>query len=113
MLTAYLLCGEHEVTVYEANDYIGGHTNTIEATAKGTRYALDTGFIVFNQETYPNFIKLMHRLDVPCQTSDLSFSVSCDEPVWNTGPPSWKRCSPRGFRAPLGVPLRHHPLRRL
>jgi len=79
MLTAYLLCEEHEVTVYEANDYIGGHTNTIDATASGKRYALDTGFIVFNQETYPNFIKLMHRLDVPYQPSDMSFSVSCEE----------------------------------
>jgi uncharacterized protein len=79
MLTAYLLCEEHEVTVFEANDYIGGHTNTIDATIQGKRYALDTGFIVFNQDTYPNFIKLMHRLDVPYQPSDMSFSVSCDK----------------------------------
>jgi predicted NAD/FAD-binding protein len=79
MLAAYLLCEEHQVTVYEANDYIGGHTNTIEATVSGRRYALDTGFIVFNQETYPNFIKLMRRLNVPYQPSDMSFSVSCDE----------------------------------
>jgi predicted NAD/FAD-binding protein len=71
MLTDYLLCEEQEVTVYEANDYIGGHTNTIEATVNGRCYALDTGFIVFNQETYPNFIKLMHRLDVPYQPSDM------------------------------------------
>lgn len=79
MLTAYLLCEEHEVTVFEANDYIGGHTNTIDATVNGKSYALDTGFIVFNQETYPNFIKLMHRLGVPYQTSDMSFSVSCEK----------------------------------
>jgi uncharacterized protein len=79
MLTAYLLCEDHEVTVYEANDYIGGHTNTIDATVNSKSYALDTGFIVFNQETYPNFIKLMHRLDVPYQPSNMSFSVSCIE----------------------------------
>jgi len=79
MLAAHLLCEDHEVTVYEANDYIGGHTNTIDATVTGKRYALDTGFIVFNQETYPNFIKLMHRLDVPYQPSTMSFSVSCDD----------------------------------
>lgn len=57
--------------MYEAEDYIGGHSNSIEATVNGRRYALDTGFIIFNLETCPNFIKLMHRLDVPCQTSDM------------------------------------------
>lgn len=56
MLAAHLLCEDYEMTVYEVNDYIGGHTNTIDATVIGKRYALDTGFIVFNQETYPNFI---------------------------------------------------------
>ncbi|HOI14774.1 MAG TPA: hypothetical protein PK036_00390 [Geobacteraceae bacterium] len=44
--------------MYEANDYIGGHTNTIDATVRGRRYALDTGFIVSNQDTYPDFIRL-------------------------------------------------------
>lgn len=79
MLTAYLLCEEHEVTVFEANDYIGGHTNTIEARIDGQHHALDTGFIVFNQDTYPNFIKLLHRLQIAYQPSEMSFSVSCVE----------------------------------
>jgi predicted NAD/FAD-binding protein len=78
MVAAYLLSEEHAVTVFEANDYIGGHTNTIPvATAQGT-HAVDTGFVVFNDRTYPNFTKLLTRLGVASQPSTMSFSVKCE-----------------------------------
>ncbi len=77
MTAAYLLSEDHEVVLFEANDYIGGHTNTAEVTFNGRRYPVDTGFIVFNAKTYPNFVKLMKRLGVGWQNSVMSFSVQC------------------------------------
>jgi uncharacterized protein len=77
MVTAYLLSGEHEVILYEAGNYIGGHTHTLDIPAEGRQFAVDTGFIVFNSKTYPNFIKLMQTLGVGWQPSDKSFSVHC------------------------------------
>ncbi|MEJ2096893.1 MAG: FAD-dependent oxidoreductase, partial [Deltaproteobacteria bacterium] len=77
LVAAYLLSEEHEITVFEANDYIGGHTHTIDVPLNGRTYAVDTGFIVFNENTYPNFIKLMQRLGVAAQPSSMSFSVQC------------------------------------
>jgi predicted NAD/FAD-binding protein len=74
---AYLLSPEHEVTVYESNDYIGGHTRTIDVPVNGQTYAVDTGFIVFNEKTYTHFIRLMKQLDVGWKNSDMSFSVQC------------------------------------
>jgi predicted NAD/FAD-binding protein len=62
MVAAYLLCQDHDVVVFEANDYIGGHTNTIDVELNGANYPVDTGFIVFNEDTYPNFVKLMNQL---------------------------------------------------
>jgi predicted NAD/FAD-binding protein len=79
MTAAYLLSEEHEVIVYEANDYIGGHTNTVDIHLNGDRYAVDTGFIVFNEKTYPNFVKLMNRLGVDWKLSNMSFSVQCQK----------------------------------
>ena len=79
LTSAYLLNEDHEVVVYEANDYIGGHTNTVDVSLNGQQYAVDTGFIVFNEKTYPNFLKLMKRLGVGWQNSVMSFSVQCDK----------------------------------
>jgi predicted NAD/FAD-binding protein len=76
LATAHLLCDDHEITVFEANDYLGGHTNTIDVPLEGTTWAVDTGFIVFNERTYPNFIRLLERLQVASQPSVMSFSVS-------------------------------------
>jgi predicted NAD/FAD-binding protein len=78
MVAAYLLHQEHEITVFEANDYIGGHTNTIDVEQDGMTYAVDTGFIVYNDWTYPNFIKLLAKLGVATQPSSMSFSVRDD-----------------------------------
>jgi len=79
MTAAYLLSEENEVVVFEANDYIGGHTNTVDVSLNGQQYAVDTGFIVFNEKTYPNFVKLMKRLGVGWQNSVMSFSVQCEK----------------------------------
>lgn len=77
LTAAHLLCGEHEITLFEANDYLGGHTNTLDVKHDGRQYAVDTGFIVFNERTYPDFIKLLARLGVPSQPSVMSFAVDC------------------------------------
>lgn len=79
LTAAYLLHRDHEMTVFEANDYIGGHTHTIDVEADGRQYAIDTGFIVFNDWTYPHFIALLDRLGVPSQPTDMSFSVRCEQ----------------------------------
>ena len=79
MTAAYLLSEDHEVVVYEANDDIGGHTNTAEVSMNGEEYAVDTGFIVFNEKTYPNFVKLLTRLGIGWQNSLMSFSVQCEK----------------------------------
>ena len=79
MTAAYLLSEDHEVVLFEANDYIGGHTHTVDVSLNGDRYAVDTGFIVFNERTYPNFVKLMRRLGVDWQDSVMSFSVQCEK----------------------------------
>lgn len=79
LVTAYLLSHDHDLTVFEAGDEVGGHTHTVEVpTAEGT-CAVDTGFIVFNAKTYPNFIKLLQQLRVAWQPSNMSFSVQCDK----------------------------------
>jgi uncharacterized protein len=75
---AYHLSRRHEVTVFEAADYIGGHTHTVEVEKEGELSNIDTGFIVFNDRTYPNFISLMQELRVPYQPSEMSFSVRND-----------------------------------
>ncbi|WP_112477854.1 NAD(P)/FAD-dependent oxidoreductase [Vibrio variabilis] len=71
----YYLHKDHEVTLYEANDYIGGHTATIDIEHEGKHYAVDTGFIVYNDRTYPNFIKMMNEVGVRGNPTQMSFSV--------------------------------------
>lgn len=78
-VAAYHLNKSHDITVYEANDYIGGHTHTHEISHKGKQYCVDTGFIVFNHKTYPNFIALLDELGVEEQLSTMSFGVKCDK----------------------------------
>ncbi len=74
-VAAYSLSKEHDVTVFEANDYIGGHTNTHDIELNDRHYAIDTGFIVFNYRTYPAFTKLLAEMDVDVQPTNMSFSV--------------------------------------
>lgn len=75
LLSAYLLARKHAVTVFESADRIGGHTATRLVETDSGRYAIDTGFIVYNDRTYPNFIKLMERLGVSGQKTQMGFSV--------------------------------------
>ncbi|SFX63822.1 MULTISPECIES: NAD(P)/FAD-dependent oxidoreductase [unclassified Pseudomonas] len=72
---AHLLSRKHEVTVFEAAEWIGGHTHTVDVIWRGQPYAIDTGFIVFNDWTYPNFIRLLDQLEVTSQPTEMSFSV--------------------------------------
>lgn len=79
LTTAYLLDGRHEVTLFERNEYAGGHTHTIELDQGPDRgLAVDTGFIVLNDHTYPLFRKLLARLQVPTQDSDMSFAFASE-----------------------------------
>ncbi|MFN2362571.1 MAG: NAD(P)/FAD-dependent oxidoreductase [Marinobacter sp.] len=77
LTTAWLLSEKYEVELFEAGSYAGGHTNTEAVSAGGREWPVNTGFIVFNDWTYPNFIKLMDRLGVESEVSDMSFSVDC------------------------------------
>ncbi|MFT5589775.1 MAG: putative NAD/FAD-binding protein [Bradyrhizobium sp.] len=65
----------HDVTLFEANDYFGGHTHTVDVTLDGHTYGVDTGFLVFNHKTYPNLVALFKELDVETVGTDMSFSV--------------------------------------
>jgi predicted NAD/FAD-binding protein len=75
---AYLLNPHHNITVFEKNTYIGGHSRTIDVNKTSKPLAVDTGFIVFNDWNYPNLMGLFKQLDVPHQKSDMSFGVSID-----------------------------------
>ena len=79
MTAAHLLHPHHDITVFEKADYIGGHTNTLDVNIEGKSYPVDTGFIVFNDWTYPNFIRLLEKLGVESRASTMSFSVACDK----------------------------------
>jgi predicted NAD/FAD-binding protein len=75
MTSGFLLCEDHEVTVYEANSTIGGHTATVDVPLNGRIWPVDTGFIVFNHKTYPQFTRLMDHLGVASQPSVMGFSL--------------------------------------
>ncbi len=75
---AYYLHKHHDITVFEAENYIGGHTHTHQIMHEGKQVNVDTGFIVFNDRTYPNFMALLNELKVAWQPSHMSFSVRCD-----------------------------------
>src|SRR3954466_1170411 len=76
LTAAHVLHRRHEITVFEANSYAGGHTNTIRVDTEDATHHVDTGFIVFNDRNYPNFERLLRVLGVTSQPSDMSFGVS-------------------------------------
>ncbi|NVK88903.1 MAG: FAD-dependent oxidoreductase [Gammaproteobacteria bacterium] len=78
---AHYLQNKYAVTVYEKNDYVGGHTATKQVQVAEGEFNIDTGFIVFNNWTYPNFIRLINELGVASIDTEMGFSVSCE----NTG----------------------------
>jgi predicted NAD/FAD-binding protein len=75
LASAWLLSREHEVTLYEANDYLGGHTHTHDVEVAGSNYAVDTGFIVFNPPHYPLLSKMFAELGVESQPTTMSFAL--------------------------------------
>lgn len=75
---AYLVNAQHDITLYEKNDYIGGHSRTVNIKIDGKTIPVDTGFIVFNYRNYPNLAGLFENLKVPVAKSDMSFGVSID-----------------------------------
>ena len=78
LVVARKLHARHDVTVFEAGDAPGGHARTIDVACGGQTYAVDTGFVVFNDRTYPEFLRILDDLRVPTQPSEMSFSVRCD-----------------------------------
>lgn len=78
MSAAYFMQNDYDVTVFEKNNYIGGHTNTIDVNDGEKDCPMDTGFMVFNETTYPYMVKLFKELDVPYKNTDMSFSVRND-----------------------------------
>ena len=78
-VAAYHLNKEHDITLFEKNNYVGGHTNTHEIVESNSKTLnIDTGFIVLNDRTYPHFTSLLNELGVNIQKSEMSFSVKCE-----------------------------------
>lgn len=75
---AYFLQDKFQIKLYEKNNYLGGHANTVEVDYGAKKIAVDTGFIVFNHQTYPNLKKFFELLKVDCQKSNMSFAVKID-----------------------------------
>ena len=73
---AHALARDADVTLYEAEGRLGGHTNTVDVTLDRISHPVDTGFLVFNERTYPNLIRLFDELAIPTAKSDMSFAVS-------------------------------------
>ena len=88
MSAAYFLKDDYEITLFEKNDYIGGHTNTITVNNNGETATFDTGFMVFNEVTYPNMLKLFKHLEVPYEDTD---SIDYEDPVWSTDEYEWNK----------------------
>ena len=109
LVVAWLLHREHEVTVFEAADYAGGHTNTIDVELGDRALSVDTGFIVFNDRNYPRFERLLQTLGVVSQPSTMGFSVADA-----TGDFEYSSASANGLfakRAHLATPSFHRMLR--
>jgi uncharacterized protein len=101
LLAAHLLHREHEIVLYEANPYAGGHVNTIRVATEHADYDVDTGFIVMNDRTYPNFTRLLARLGVATQPTHMSFSVKGEEEDFEfSGTPRGLFCQPRNLASP-------------
>lgn len=85
LVAAWLLQRRHAVTVFEAGDHVGGHSNTVAVPWAGRTWAVDTGFIVFNRHNYPHFSRILDHLGVAAQDSEMSFSVHCERTglEWN------------------------------
>jgi predicted NAD/FAD-binding protein len=101
LVAAHLLHREHEIVVYEANSYAGGHTNTIRVDTDHATHHVDTGFIVMNDRNYPLFTRLLDRLGVARQPTHMSFSVKGEERDFEfSGTPRGLLCQPGNIASP-------------
>ncbi len=102
LVSAYYLSQKHHVDVFESSDRIGGHTHTAYVTEPQGSIAIDTGFIVFNHENYPEFLKFLKTLNVPYQNSDMSFSVTCTQRnfCWGSDFPKGVFAQPKHYFSP-------------
>ncbi|HXM87282.1 MAG TPA: NAD(P)-binding protein, partial [Solirubrobacteraceae bacterium] len=101
LVAAHLLHREHEIVVYEANSYAGGHTNTIRVDTDYATHHVDTGFIVMNDRNYPNFSRLLDRVGVARQPTHMSFSVKGEEHDFEfSGTPRGLLCQPGNIASP-------------
>ncbi len=101
LVAGHLLHSKHEIVVYEANGYAGGHTNTVRVDTAHETHEVDTGFIVMNDRNYPNFIRLLDRLGVARQPTHMSFSVKAEEEDFEyAGTPRGLFCQPRNLISP-------------
>lgn len=98
---AHGLGARHDVTLFEAAPRLGGHANTVDVEVGGVSHSVDTGFIVYNEATYPEFTRLLAKLEVETQPADMSFGLSCER--------SGLEWSSRGLRGLLASPA--HALR--
>ena len=80
LAAAWLLSRHYAVTVFDAGTYLGGHTNTVDVTLEGKTFPVDTGFLVFNEKTYPNLIALFDHLGVSSVETEMSFAVCLENP---------------------------------
>lgn len=78
LVAARLLATRYDVQLFEAAETAGGHANTVDVEIDGRHFAVDTGFMVFNDRTYPLFTRMLELLEIEAQPSDMSFSVSCE-----------------------------------
>src|SRR6476620_2773514 len=101
LVAAHLLHADHDIVVYEAGAYAGGHTNTIRVDTEYETHHVDTGFIVMNDRNYPNFTRLLARLGVATQPTHMSFSVKGeDEDFEYAGTPRGLYCQRRNLTSP-------------
>ena len=109
LVVAHLLHRAHDVTVFEANGYAGGHTNTVRVDTPNETHRVDTGFIVFNDRNYPNFERLLERLGVGWQRSTMSFSVSdgMGDFEYSSASPEWPVRQARAPPDPVVSPDDH------
>ncbi|MFW5653413.1 MAG: NAD(P)/FAD-dependent oxidoreductase [Planctomycetota bacterium] len=85
LVCAHLLHADHNVHLYEANDYIGGHTHTVTVEHEGKLLPVDTGFIVCNDRNYPGFLKIMASIGIEPVPTSMSFSVHCNQTGFEYG----------------------------
>ena len=88
LVSAHLLSRRNDVVLFEAGARVGGHTHTVDVPEEGRTVPVDTGFIVFNERTYPNFLALLRQLGVSWKESDMSFSVRSDRRDFEYGAPA-------------------------